>query len=117
MTGVMGGLVWLAAAVRGWAGNADPTLVTAGLVLFGVSLAAAGYALVRTAPLWLRLVVMVATPSLGYMIWITARDAFTVDHTPVLVFGVLMVTAGLIGLGRHRGEAAPAPVHGRRAAR
>ena len=60
---------------------------------------------------------MVATPSLGYMVWITARDAFATDHAPVVVAGVLMVAAGLIGLGRARTDAPPAPVRGRRAAR
>jgi hypothetical protein len=81
-----------------------------------LSLAAGGYALVATAPVWLRLIVMVATPALGYMIWITLRAAFTTDHVPVLVVGVGMVAAGLIGLGRAR-PAPQAPVRGRRAAR
>lgn len=117
VTGVMGGLVWIAAAIRGWGYNADPTLYTAGLGLMGLSLAAVGYALVAHAPFWLRLVVMIATPSLGFMMWITAKAAFPTDHAPVLVAGVIMVTAGLIGLGRKSRDVAPVPVRGRRAAR
>jgi len=117
VTGVMGGLVWIAAAVRGWGGDADPDLKLAGLGLLGLSLAAVGYALVNHAPFWLRLVVMIATPSLGFMVWITLRDAFPTDHVPILVVGVLMVMFGLIGLGRKSADAAPEPVRGRRAAR
>ena len=95
---VLGGLVWIAAAVIGWGANADPTVFLAGQALLVLSLAAGGYALV-------------ATPCLGYMVWITIRDAFTTDHVPVLVVGVLMVAAGLIGLGRTgRATTHPEPV-------
>jgi len=116
-TGVMGGLVWIAAAVRGWGGDADPDLMLAGLGLLGLSLAAVGYALVNHAPFWLRVVVMIATPSLGWMMWITVRAAFPTDHVPILVVGVLEVMFGLIGLGRKGADTAPAPARGRRAAR
>ena len=114
---VLGGLVWIAAAVKGWSGDVDATVFLAGEALFVVALAAGGYALVATAPVWLRLIVMVATPCLGYMVWITVHEAFPTDHVPVLVVGVLMVTAGLIGMGHSRSHTRPAPVRGRRAAR
>jgi hypothetical protein len=119
LLGVMGGLTWVAAAIRGWGADSEPTLEQAGMGLLGLCLAAVGYTLVRTAPIWLRLVLMVAASAFGYMVWITVRDAFPTDHVPVLVGGVVMITAGLIGLGRRPSRPVEhEPVHGgRRAAR
>ncbi len=114
---VLSGLLWVAAAVLGWDGDAQGTLFTAGLVLFVLALAALGYSLVATAPVWLRAVVTVATPALGYMVWITVRDAFGTDHLPVLGFGALLLVAGVIGLSRSRDEASPKVAGGHRARR
>jgi hypothetical protein len=77
-----------------------------------------GYRLVDHAPVWLRAVVTVATPLLGYGVWFTVRDAFTSDYLPVLLAGLLMVGIGGLVLARTRSAVpAKAPVRGRRAAR
>lgn len=116
---VLGGLVWIVAAVKDWGSTADGSVVyEAGMVVFGVALAAAGYALVATAPVWLRVVVMLATPALGYMVWITVEQALDGrDYVPVAAAGVVMVLAGGVGLTQTRAEKPEPVVRGRRAAR
>lgn len=122
---VLGGLAWIAAAALGWGDDElSQPLYLAGLVLLVVAFAAMGYALVATAPVWLRAVVTVATPVLGVMVWLILRDSLTADYVSGVVGGVLLVVGGGIGLGRGRGQAATErperpdpPVRGRRAAR
>jgi hypothetical protein len=119
---VLGGLVWIVAAVLSW-GDEDlnQSLYVAGLALLVLAFAALGYALVATAPVWLRAVVTIATPLLGVMVWLILRDSLPSDYLSAMVGGVLLLVGGGIALGRSRGEAPPAkpepPAHGRRAAR
>ncbi len=118
---VLAGGAWVAAGAlgRGSAPNAPAYL--AGLVLGLLGLAVLGYSLVGTAPVWLRAVVTVATPALGYMVWATVKDAFVHDSVPVAVAGLLLAVAGATGWGPgstrgRRGARKPA-TRGRRAAR
>ena len=114
---VLGGLVWVVAAVIDWDGDVNPVAYGTGLVWFLLALAGLGYTLVDHAPVWLRAVVSVATPALGYGVWFTVNDAFTTDHLPVLLGGIGLLAAGGATLARHRPEPVAAPVRGRRAAR
>ena len=115
---VLGGLVWLVAAALDWGHDVNPVVYTIGLVSFLLALMGMGYALVDKAPVWLRAVVTVATPLLGYGVWFTVADAFTSDFLPVLVGGMLLVAVGGLALSRSRAVTPPpAPVRGRRAAR
>ena len=84
---------------------------TVGLVWFLVALMGLGYGLVEKAPVWLRAVVSVATPLLGYGVWFTISDAFTSSYLPVLVAGLLLVAVGGLVLARSRSaEPVEAPV-------
>ena len=118
MAAVLGGLVWLVAAALDWGQDVNPIVYTIGLVWFLVALMGLGYGLVDKAPVWLRAVVSVATPLLGYGAWFTVSDAFTSNYLPVLVAGLLLVATGGLVLARSRSaEPVGAPVRGRRAAR
>jgi hypothetical protein len=99
---LLGGVVWIVAAVLGWGDDVDRSMYLAGLVLFLLAAAAGGYTLVTTAPIWLRAVVVVASVMLGYLVWVTIRDAFAQDAVPVLGAGIVLVLAGGVGLTRRR---------------
>lgn len=119
---LLGGLVWVVAAVLSWGDDElDQSLYLAGLALLVVAFAALGYALVATAPVWLRAVVTIATPLLGLMVWLILRDSLPSDYVAAAVGGVLLFVGGGIALGRARGDSPPAkpdpPARGRRAAR
>ena len=119
---LLGGLVWVVAAVLSWGDDElDQSLYLAGLALLVVAFAALGYALVATAPVWLRAVVTIATPLLGVMVWLILRDSLPSDYVAAAVGGVLLFVGGGIALGRARGESPPPkpdpPARGRRAAR
>ena len=118
MAAVLGGLVWLVAAALDWGQDVNPIVYTIGLVWFLVALMGLGYGLVDKAPVWLRAVVSVATPLLGYGVWFTISDAFASNYLPVLAAGLLLVAIGGLVLVRGRSaEPVAAPVRGRRAAR
>ena len=118
MAAVLGGLVWLVAAALDWGQDVNPVVYTIGLVWFLVALLGLGYGLVDKAPVWLRAVVSVATPLLGYGVWFTISDAFASNYLPVLAAGLLLVAIGGLVLVRSRSaEPVAAPVRGRRAAR
>ena len=118
MAAVLGGLVWLVAAALDWGQDVNPIVYTIGLVWFLVALMGIGYGLVDKAPVWLRAVVSVATPLLGYGVWFTISDAFASNYLPVLAAGLLLVAIGGLVLVRGRSaEPVAAPVRGRRAAR
>ena len=55
MAAVLGGLVWLVAAVLDWGQDVNPIVYTIGLVWFLVALMGLGYGLVEKAPVWLQL--------------------------------------------------------------
>ena len=117
---LLGGIVWVVSAVLGWGAEPHEISYLAGLGLLVAALAFAGYSLVATAPVWLRAIVSVATPALGYTIWLVVIDSMSTDYLPVLVAGVVLIVSGGIGLGRSgksaKGEPEP-PLRGRRAAR
>jgi hypothetical protein len=99
-----------------------------GLVLLVTALAAAGYRLVETAPVWLRAVVTVAVPLLVLAVWELVRDGLQAVNPaegwlraelPALLGGSLAVVLGLWGVRRRRADRADrvAEADGRRAAR
>lgn len=137
---VVGGVGWLAKVALIWANNGENTdsglvgiMYGIGLVGLFVALAAAGYTLVETAPVWLRAVVAVATPLLVLMVWVLLNqailavypgDSWLRDELGILVAAVIAVLMGLWGFRRKRPDE-PAdepdpptrPERGRRAAR
>jgi hypothetical protein len=117
LAAVLGGLVWVVAAAVDQGGNVNPTLRGVGLLCVLAALAASGYALVPTAPLWLRALVCLATPALGYAVWATVRDAFDTNSLPVLAGGLVALAIGGLVLARTRGDEVDPPVHGHRASR
>lgn len=124
LAALLGGLAWLAAAGLSWGDDElNQPLYLGGLVLMVVAFVALGYALVATAPVWLRGVVSIATPLLGLMVWLILRDSLPSEYVAAAVGGVLLLVGGGIALGRGRAEAPSAnhrpdpPAKGRRAAR
>jgi hypothetical protein len=106
---LLGGVVWIVAAVLAWGAEPHRALYYAGLALMLLALAATGYALVATAPVWLRLVVTAATAALGLMIWLIVRDV-AADHIALLEGGLAQLLGAGIALSRRREEeAAPGP--------
>jgi hypothetical protein len=107
-------------ALLGWGEEQEQTAYLVGLTLVVGALAFGGYALVATAPVWLRAVVTLATPALGFAVWLTVMESVTPGYLPVIIGGVVLVVAGAIGLGRgaqRDDKPEPPPAHGRRAAR
>lgn len=119
MVALLGGLVWIGAAFMASDGDLNQPLYWAAIALMVVAFAGMGYALVATAPIWLRGVVGIATPLLGAMVWWIVWDSLSA--TPAgIVTGVLLLVGGGVGLARSGGhEPAPPAAHarGRRAAR
>jgi len=137
---LVGGVCWLVRVALIWAGGGENTdgglvgvMFLLGLVGLVVALAAAGYTLVETAPVWLRAVVVVATPLLVFMVWQMIDQAILAVYTSggwlrgelnVLLAALVALALGGWGLRRHRAAASaraasapPRPVRGRRAAR
>lgn len=113
---VLGGLAWVVSAALGWGAEPNELVYLVGLGLLLLALAACGYALVATAPLWLRVVVTVATPALGYMVWLIVLDLLTPEHLALLFGGLGMLLGAGIALSRREGEVQPEG-HGAHAAR
>jgi hypothetical protein len=119
---VLGGLLWIVAGALAWGDDTiNQPLYVAGLVLLLVAFLALGYALVATAPVWLRAVVTLATPALGLMVWLILRDSLS-EYVASVTGGVLLLAGGGIALLRGRSATAgtpqpPPPARGRRAAR
>jgi hypothetical protein len=117
---LLGGLVWVAAAALDWDEEPATALYGAGVVLLVLALAAGGYALVATAPIWLRAVVTVATPALGFMVWLTVWDGVA-HHLAVLLGGIALLVLGAVALRPGAGAATSRPERpargGHRAAR
>jgi hypothetical protein len=119
---VLGGAAWIVAALLAWGEDElGAALYLGGFALLVAAFAALGYALVSTAPVWLRAVVTLATPALGAMVWLIIKDAIPQAYVAAVVGGVLLVVGGGIGLSQAGGPAAseepPPPQRGRRAAR
>jgi hypothetical protein len=118
---LLGGLAWVVSAVLGWGEDPEQVSYLVGLALLVVALAAAGYSLVATAPVWLRAVVTLATPALGLSVWLVVLDGVAAGYVAVVLAGVVLLVGGGIGMGRAsrrtREERPEPPVRGRRAAR
>jgi len=118
---LLGGLAWVVSAVLGWGEDPEQVSYLVGLTLLVVALAAAGYSLVATAPVWLRAVVTLATPALGFTVWLVVLDSVSTGSVAVALAGVVLLVGGGIGMGRTSGRAREGrpepPVRGRRAAR
>ena len=127
---VVGGVGWLGKVALIWANggqNTDRDLVgvlfAVGLVGVVVALGAAGYALVRTAPVWLRAVVTVAVPVLVLMVWqmldqaikaVYTDEGWLRDEVNIVLAALVALAGGVWGLvGRQPSTperpAAPAP--------
>ncbi len=91
---VLGGLVWVVAeSFPGARKKSTRRRNVAGLALLVVAFAALGYSLVATAPVWLRVVVTIATPLLGVMVWLTCASSLPSDDVSAMVGGVLLSSA------------------------
>lgn len=118
-------MAWLVRTYLIWGDDTAPTgglpdlLLRSGTVVLVVALAAGGYALVATAPVWLRGVVSVATVLLILMLWQLVTEALDSDWMTALAGGASAVLLGLYGFGRSRPDPPEEPVvrGGRRAAR
>ncbi len=121
MAAILVGVAWLASTLLDWGAPPIREAYLVGLALFVLCLAAFGYSLVATGPIWLRAVVALATPALGAMVWLSVIETLSTDHVAVLGAGIVLLVTGAIGLARsRRGRSRPGharPVHGRRAAR
>lgn len=104
--GLVGGLLWVVGAVLGW--GDDPVADTADLLwLVGFGLLVltgglAGYALVATAPLWLRVVVTVCSAALVGVVATSLAPDLEIASTPLLVAGAVVLLGSLAGLAAAR---------------
>jgi len=128
---VVGGVAWLTKVGMIWANggaNTDEGLVgvmyLVGLLGMVVALGAAGYTLVETAPVWLRVVVVVATPVLVLMVWVMLGEGIKAvysgegwlrDEINIVLAAVVALGLGAWALTRGRSEDAARPVGGHRA--
>lgn len=146
LAAVLAGLAWAATVALAWAAHQHHTgpgpvgvAYLTGLGCLVLALGAAGYTLVTRAPVWLRAVVVVATPLLGVMVLallgqgveaVYPGDSWLRDELSTAAGAVLALLLGLVGLWRRRyptdrptdhragsGPAAPGSGRGRRAAR
>jgi hypothetical protein len=126
------GLIW---GNGGVATNDGPVLLmyVLGFAALFVALAAAGYTLVESAPVWLRGVVAIATPLLVLMMWelfdqgvksVYPGNSWVRDEVSIVLAAGLAILMGMWGFTRHRpyyeedeAPLPPPPVRGRRAAR
>jgi drug/metabolite transporter (DMT)-like permease len=95
----LAGIAWVVCAVSVDPATGGSVAYLAGLLLLLLGLAAFGYSLVTTAPLWLRAVVAGATPALGYVVWIAIWDGLTGAREQVLlVSGLVLLLAVVLGM-------------------
>ena len=115
---VLGGVAWGGAAYLGFTHSAyAPLPYLAGFVLFVLAQAGSGYALVATAPGWLRFVVSVANAILGYLIWTLIVDSMGKSRLTLGGAAVILFVAGSVGLIRGRSLEPQPQYGGHRAAR
>ncbi|MGH3587961.1 MAG: hypothetical protein ACRDQ0_16760 [Pseudonocardia sp.] len=127
---LVGGLGWLIKVGLIWANGGTNTdggpvgvMFFVGMAGLVVALAASGYALVATAPIWLRGVVTVALPVLVFMIWqlvdgvikaLYTKENWLQGELNILLAAVIALGLGLWGLRRPSpGGAPPPPRHTR----
>jgi hypothetical protein len=114
---MFGGVAWGGAAYLGWSNsNYEQYPYLAGIPCLVIALLGMGYALVATAPVWLRLVVSVANALLGYMLWTLILDSMGKTLVTLGMAAVILFIGGMVGLSRNR-AVQPATVGGHRAAR
>ena len=126
---LIGGACWLTKVGLIWANggtNTDDGLVGVtfflGLAGLVIALAAAGYALVATAPIWLRGVVSVALPVMVTMVWqlvddlikaIYTEDNWLQDELNIILAAVIAVALGLWKVRRRSPGGSDEPRHTR----
>jgi drug/metabolite transporter (DMT)-like permease len=87
----LAGIAWVVCAMATDPVAEDSAPYLAGVVLLLLGLAAFGYSLVTTAPLWLRAVVALATPALGYVVWVAIWDGLSDAREQVLLLAGLVL--------------------------
>jgi hypothetical protein len=112
VSGVVGGLCWLALLALDQAGSGGAglhdALHWAGLVLLGVAMVGFGASLVSSSALWLRVIVGIAFPALVWSVlevFHPAGDPEVVDG----IFGGAVVLLSIIGLTRRPARPDPPP--------
>ena len=114
VSGVVGGLCWVAGLVVDLVGSDSGPLVDAlhwaGLVLLAIALAGIGAGLVGRV-LWLQAIVAVAFPLL---VWSVLEVLHPAGDPEIIdgIFGAAMVAIGARRLLEHRGEREDRRVHG-----
>ena len=96
LAGVLGGSAWVVRQAAGIDGLRLP-----GLVLLALSLAGGGAALVSSSAAWLRLIVAVAFPVLGWSVVEVLHDSADDSLADALVGGAVAVVC-VLGLARPR---------------
>lgn len=113
---LLGAVAWLARVALVWNDPARETeggilgaCSVVGAICLALALLVGGYATVTSAPIWLRILVSVATLALGLVLFTALDDAaralhsggnWLEDELGLLVAGVLMLLLGLVGLLR-----------------
>ncbi len=109
---LVGGLVWAAAGAVGWGDDpvtgAANTLALLGFVVLALAGAGLGYALVTTAPVWLRAVVTVCAGALVALVVTSIAPDLDFPATVLVVAGVVVALLGGLGLALGRRTATPA---------
>lgn len=100
LTGLVGGLVWVAVLVLDGAGVVD-ALTIAGLILLGIATLGAGASLVSRSAVWLQLIVAVCFAALVASILSLLTDHYD-DQGVYAAFGALAVVASVVALLRPR---------------
>jgi hypothetical protein len=99
LSGLTGGLAWVAASFLGDGGLAD-VLLLVGVVLLTVALVGLGLLLVKSDVLPLRLFVAVAVPTLVWGVLGLLRDAATASVVDT-AFGAVVAMISAVLLARH----------------
>ncbi len=100
MTALLAGFVWFVQALLSWDDPFAGPVYLIGLALGVLAFAGLGYLLVETAPLWLRALVSVATPALGYAVWVALTDLATAERYLLVGAAAALMGSGLIGRRR-----------------
>ncbi len=114
LAGIVGGLCWIARYALDALdlvsadGTTGEVLLWAGGTWLLLALAGAGVGLVRRAPIWLRIVVGVATPLLG-LVLLSLTYEWLDTVLANAIFGAILLAGSLVLLLRGRSPAEPAP--------
>ena len=114
LSGVLGGLCWIARYVLSTLDVIDPdgsvgvALKWAGATWLLIALAGAGISLVRRAPVWLRVVLGVAVPMLALVFLSLAYGAMD-DLLAEALFGTVILAGSLLVMRRTPRQPAESP--------